>query len=505
MGKAAFLSATQPPSSRGNFRMILKLLRKYWRCHPLQAAVMFVCIIAVAAMWVSEPLYSSYAIDQLLLIKEGKDVDFRMLFGVWALIFVLLSVIQTVEKYISWQMDNRLLLERREEVYEHVLNLDIAFHTKQKSGEIMKQVDEGADHLVDLQRNLFIDFGPSFLAAFVFLIISFTIHATLALILVVSLLLYIGVALIGTNRTYKLQYGVNKLWVEAIGRAFDAVTNAFSVKSNAQENFEMGLMRGKHEEAFTLQQRVNMRWAVVESINFFMLTRILLVSVGILLYVWNEITLGELYFFQFSFFRVLTPFEMLAGLLPQWNKKVGKVRLSQMILETEARVKNPPHPKTLDPLKGEIILDALCFSYEPVPVITDDEDEEKAGALVLPPAEKHPEEELPSALGRSVPEHAIRFPEEEAPSAAEERKSLITAKCCTISISTFSPVSTSHSSATAGREIHPRDALKPFLRCHERKDSDRRSRHSRSRRALVETTDRPRAAGKYHVQRFDSQ
>src|SRR3989344_5054436 len=402
MGKAAFLSATSPPSSKGNLRMILRLLRQYWRRHPLEAALMLTCILALAAMWVSEPLYSSYAIDQLMLIKEGQAVNFYRIFGIWALIFIGLSVVQTFEKYISWQMDNRLLQERREEVYKHVLDLDIALHTKQKSGEIMKQVDEGADHLVDLQRNLFIDFGPSFLAATVFLIISFTIHATLALILVVSLLLYIGVALIGTNRTYKLQYGVNKLWVEAIGRAFDAVTNIFAVKSNAQRNYEMNLMKQAHAKAFALQQKVNRRWAAVEAINFFMLTRILLVSVGILLYVQEEITLGQLYFFQFSFFRVLTPFEMLAGLLPQWNKKVGKVRMSQMILDTPIHVKNVMHPKIPSTLKGAIDLKGVCFSYQPVAVIAEEDEERELANAVVRKFTKNPEEELPEPLERSV-------------------------------------------------------------------------------------------------------
>ena len=402
MGKNAFHSATASQSSGGNLHLIWRLLKKFWRRHPLQAGLMFIMILLVSAMWISEPLYSSYAIDQLMLLKEGKSVNFRMLFGVWAGIFVALSVVQTIEKYLSWQMDNRLLLERREEVYEHVLHVDVAFHTKQKSGEIMKQVDEGADNLVDLQRNLFIDFGPSFLSAFVFLIISFTIHTTLAMILVVSLCLYIGVAMIGTQRTYKLQYGVNRLWVEAIGRAFDAVTNVFAVKSNTQHDFEMGLMHGAHVKAFDMQQKVNIRWAAVEAINFFMLTRILLVSVGILLYVRDAITLGELYFFQFSFFRVLTPFEMLAGLLPQWNKKVGKVRMSQMILDTPIHVKNVMHPKIPSTLKGAIDLKGVCFSYQPVAVIAEEDEERELANAVVRKFTKNPEEELPEPLERSV-------------------------------------------------------------------------------------------------------
>ncbi len=431
MGKSAFFSAEATPARPNGplagretpkgLRLIFRLLLRSWKRHPWQTITAGISIVLVAAMWVIEPVYSSYAIDQLLLIKEGIVPNYMRIFGVWVAIFVLLSVIQGVTKYLGWQIDNRLILERREEVYEHVLNLSVAFHTKQKSGEIIKQIDEGADNLVDLQRNLFLEFGPSLLAAVAFLFFGARIHWLLTAILSVSLLLYMGVAMIGTKRTQVLQYGVNKLWVEAIGRAFDAATNIFTVQSSAKEGHEMDLMRASHGKAFNLQQRVNYRWAFLEAINFFMLTRILLVSVGILLYVQNEITLGELYFFQFSFFRVLTPFEMIAGLLPQWNKKVGKVRLSEMILETPNTVRNRPDAKTPTELRGAIMLENVCFRYDHVPTLPDLAEEHTASA-VAHLQEKFPEEELPVALERAVPAAERPHIERVSPPEDERKK-----------------------------------------------------------------------------------
>ncbi|MDD4319704.1 MAG: ABC transporter ATP-binding protein [Candidatus Peribacteraceae bacterium] len=344
-------------------RMILRLLWQQAKRQPGLTALAMVLHVILAGLWVAEPVYSSFAIDRLLQIKEGMPVDLTMIFGLWAALFVVISVVDGFEKYVSWDVDNRLYIHRREEVYAHALELDVAYHTSQKSGETVKILDEGADHLLDLQRTLFVELGPSLLAALAFLFLSFRIQPLLACILVLSLILYTGIVVVGVKTTAKLQHQVNKIWVEAVGRAYDAATNILSVKANAQERHELRLMEESGKVAHRKQRQVSKRWALIESMNFFMLTRLLLTSIGILLYIRDALTLGELYFFQFSFFRVLTPFEILAGFLPQWNRKTGKVRLAQDILETPIAIAGPPDAVRLPDLRGAISFSGACFGY----------------------------------------------------------------------------------------------------------------------------------------------
>ncbi|MFA6523575.1 MAG: ABC transporter ATP-binding protein [Candidatus Peribacteraceae bacterium] len=390
-------------------KLILRLLWQQAKREPRLTVISMTLHVLLAALWVAEPLYSSYAIDQLMKIKDGGSVDLPLIFGIWGLLFVLISVVDGIEKFYTWEVDNILYIHRREEVYEHALRLDVAFHTAVKGGETVKVLDEGADNLLDLQRALFADIGPSMLSAVAFLVFSVLIQPLLAAILVVSLLLYMGIVVVGVRRTSKLQHEVNKIWVEAVGRAYDAVTNIFSVKSNAQESYEMQSMVNSGKVAHRKQRQVNRRWAVIESMNFFMLTRLLLTSVGILLYVRNQLTLGELYFFQFSFFRVLTPFEILGSLLPQWNRKSGKVKLAQNILDMPIKVRNVEHPIVLTELRGDITLENLCFNYKQEKV-TNVPKEESGPA---PEPVRDPEEEQDSLL----PDHSR---EEEAVEGGEE-------------------------------------------------------------------------------------
>ncbi len=372
--------------------LILSLLWRHAKRHPWKTSVTFALVLAVAALWIAEPLYAKWAVDTLLGAKEGMTVPYARVFWGWGALVVAMAIVQALEKYWTWEIDNVLVLDRRQDVYEKVLHLDVAFHTSQKSGEVIKILDEGADQLMDMQREIFVNFLPSLIAAVVFLVIGLTIEPILVAVLAVTLSLYFVVVVLGVRKTVVLQHQINKLWVESIGRAYDAVLNISSVKSGAQEDRELKSMEKIHAAANRKQAKVNYRWALIESLNFFMLTRVLLVGIGIVLYVHGRITLGELYFFQSSFFRVLTPFEILSGILPQWNKRLGKIRMSEEIFRTPVSVTSDGG-RTLPELRGEIALENVCFSYEGKPTVYDmDAFEAAADRAEIDP---NPETELP--------------------------------------------------------------------------------------------------------------
>jgi ABC-type multidrug transport system fused ATPase/permease subunit len=391
-------------------RMLFRIFRQQMKRYPGPYAFLCLLISLTAAIWIAEPLYASYAINTMLKAQDGEQVNYKFLFAMWLLLFFVISAVQTTQKFWGWKLTEWLILDYREKIYGHVMRLGISFHTRQKSGEIVKILDNAADTLADLQRELLIQLIPSFISAIVFLIIGFTISPILSLVLICSIILYLCIALVGTRKTAKLQQQVNKLWVESIGRAFDAVTNVFSVKSGSQEEAELGRMERVHELTYQKQQQVNKRWAMVEAINFFMLTRILLTAIGFYLFTQDVLSLGFVYFFQASFFRVLTPFEMLGSLLPQWNKQVGRVRLAEELLAIQIDVVNKPNPVKIENMKGEIEFKNVHFAYLPEKQLT--EDDESA----LPPAfpelaRTEPEEQEPSDIKPIAQESESEEPE----------------------------------------------------------------------------------------------
>ncbi len=344
-------------------RLLARLIGPHIRRHPILSACVLGLSLCTAALWVVEPLYSSYAVDQLLSLQTGGTPDLLRISLVWAAIFLALSLSQAFGKYVQWKFDISLELETVERAYAHVLKLPISFHNTQKTGEAMKTISDGADQLAyALTRNI-LQLGMSLGAACTFLVTSFLIEWRLALILIGVIALFMVIVLFGTLKTAPLQDKANQLWVKPSGRQFDAVMNISSVKSGAQELRELATVERLHHDGFTMQMRINKLWAFLEALHFFMLTRILLVAIGVLLMVRGELTLGELYFFQFSFYRVLTPFEMLADVLPQWRKAYGKVKMMVTLLGEE--VESGARKKGIVPkeLKGEIRFEDVSFAY----------------------------------------------------------------------------------------------------------------------------------------------
>ena len=393
------------PDAAETLRLMLLILRILWqhaKRHPAQAVTMTVLIAATAALWVIEPLYSGYAVDMLLKLGQGQQVDLWRLAGLWALVYIAISLVQGFDKYLLWRHNILLEIERTQDAYAHALSLDLAFHNKQKAGEAIKTIEDGSTELAFLSRTL-LELVPSILSALAFLVISLAIEPRLAAVLFLALSLYIGVVVFGTTKTSKRQWRINRLWVKPTGRAFDAIMNIASVKSAGREEDEAQRMRSIYGDATREQLKLNTVWALLEGFNFFMLTRILLVAIGVYLLVHGQLSLGELYFFQASFFRVLSPFEMLAGVLPQWNKSVGKVRMSQELLDVPSEAGRRTGGTTLPSPRGALCFEHVSFSYDRnIPVITRSEDDEDDAHLPPSPA---PEGE-PSSLAEPPIAHA---------------------------------------------------------------------------------------------------
>lgn len=394
---------------------MLLVLRTIWRNakrHPAQACLLAALTLATAALWVAEPLYSGYAVDMLLKLGQGEQINLPRLIGFWALIYFSISIVQGFDKYLMWRHNIIMEIERTEDAYAHALSLEIAFHNKQKAGEAIKTIDDGSTELANLSRNV-LEFIPSVLSSIAFLIISITIEARLAAVLFLALTLYVGVVVLGTRKTSKRQWKINRMWVKPMGRAFDTIMNIASVKSAGREADESVRMHEVFAVAIREQLKINRMWALLEGVNFFMLTRILLIAIGVYLMVKGQLTLGQLYFFQASFFRVLSPFEMLSGILPQWNRSVGKIRMSQELLDLVPEPGRRTKGRTLPSPKGEITLDNVHFAYEKdVPVLGSNDDDDEAHTATPPP------ESEPSPLHEPPIDRAEQSPAESA--AAED-------------------------------------------------------------------------------------
>ncbi len=344
-------------------KILFRLFWQHIRRHPGQSALMGGLIVVLSILWVAEPVYTAYAVDQLLVKAQGGEVDLLMLFTIWGGLFVAISLCQALEKYVQWRYVMQAELELYNDIYSHTLQLPVSFHADQKTGEAMRMIDEGSGEFGHLFR-IIIDMMPSTLASVAFFILSWQLQPVLAGLLLLTVAIYFGAVLIGTRRTGRLQDEANKEWVKPGGRAYDAVMNIFSVKSSGREKDEVHLVAGMMNAVMNKQLLVNRSWAFLEALNFFMLARILLIAGGVMFFAEGVLSLGGITFFQSSFFRVLAPFEILASALPQWSKSLSKVRLAASLMEKTVEDGLQPGRRIINDLRGAIELRDVSFHYQ---------------------------------------------------------------------------------------------------------------------------------------------
>lgn len=344
-------------------RTFFSVFRRAMKGHWFYVRLFLPIAILMALVWIGEPLYARYAIDRMLLALQGASVPFVQLFAIWMGIFLLFNLISATMFYVKWAIQHDLLAQTRQLYYERALALDIRHHVKTRGGEMMKKIDNAADAMTDLTRQIFLELLPSSITAVIFLIISTFISWQLTVLIVALLPLFILLLAFSVRITRGGMDIVNALWVRSLGRGYDAMTNIFTVKSAGAERRELESMEEIHTKGIAELRKVNRAWSIFEGFGTFMLIRLCLIAYGMYLLVHGNLSLGSLFFYQFTFFRIVMPLEMLSNMMPRWNELMGKIRLAEEIFLQPVTVTSKPDAVRLSAIKGHILFDHVSFTY----------------------------------------------------------------------------------------------------------------------------------------------
>lgn len=349
-------------------------LQVFWRAMHTEKAVLTkkaITSLLLAVIWIIEPLYARYAVDTMVSAIDGGTVNFVQIIGQWFGLYVIASVVSGVSMRYVWDVRNAVVARTREMYYARLLHLDLEHHIKSKTGELMKKIDNASDTLADLTQQLLIQIPTSSLTAIAFFCVSLYISWQLTLLAFLMIPVFLVIIYLGNLMTRKHVVKVNNLWVNALGRGYDVVANIVTVKSSGTEADEINALRRKHTEGIKELDKVNQVWALIEGIGFFELLRIVLASAGLYLYSQGQMSLGSVFFYQFGFFRMVVPFQMLATMSPKWNEMINKIELAEAMYATPITINNIDNPITLTPLKGKIELIHASLAYDTTDALQD--------------------------------------------------------------------------------------------------------------------------------------
>ncbi|WFC98240.1 ATP-binding cassette-type vacuolar membrane transporter Hmt1 [Malassezia yamatoensis] len=275
----------------------------------------------------------------------------------------LLTVAQNLLWYpVSWYSEVNMSMH----MFEHILNLSMSYHTKRKTGELIRTLDRGA-----AINNFFEFFLFSLLPVFVdifvavgYLSITFGPSVGSQLVIVMVLFTYCSVRI----TTWRTQLRRNANSADTVCRAIttDTVLNYETVKCYGNEQYEVNRYRVAMDAYRTAG------YQVVFSLHMLNLVQNLILAFGTLssiITVAYDVVHGTASSSQFVVFvsylqQVYQPLNMLGTFYRVINQNLVDTDKLMELLDEPVDIKDDPDAKELTVTDGTFSFDKVCFAYD---------------------------------------------------------------------------------------------------------------------------------------------
>jgi len=250
--------------------------------------------------------------------------------------------------------------------FDHLLSLSLSFHSRRKTGEVLRILDRGQSINRVFELVLF-----SVLPALIDIVVAIGIFVwkfdwVLALVIAIVIVGYISASVVVTQWRARLRRRMNDKDIVVRGIHTDCLLNYETVKYFGGEDYE----RGRYASAINDYQ--SLEYKVTMSLNVLSILQALIVGLGYLvggLIVAYRVTHGQNSPSDFVIFvayltQLFYPLDKLATVYRQINTNLIDAERLLKLLDEPVEIKDSPNAPDLIINEGEIEFDNVSFSYD---------------------------------------------------------------------------------------------------------------------------------------------
>lgn len=252
--------------------------------------------------------------------------------------------------------------------FDHILNLSFAWHTRRKTGEILRVLDRGAAINRTFELILF-NIIPTFIDIVVALIaFCFLFRWTLALVIFLVMVAYVSASVILTKWRTRLRRKMNDRDIITRGIHTDCLLNYETVKYFGGEQHEGERYREAIREYQALEYKVTISLNLLNLVQNFVITLGLLIGSLMVAY---EITssgsepqASKFVVFIVYLAQLYGPLNQLGYLYRSLNQALVDTEKLLALLNEPTEVNDKPNAPDLVVDDGEIEFENVHFSYD---------------------------------------------------------------------------------------------------------------------------------------------
>jgi ATP-binding cassette subfamily B protein len=350
-----------PEVERATVRRILRTLRPY-RKHVLMAiGSMLVC----ALLNLVPPILIERTVDHA--IPHGDRDQLWLLCALMVLGPVAAGLLQVGQKYLTSFTGERVMLDLRTQLYEHLQRQPVGYFTAARPGEALSRVLNDVQGTGSMISSTMVDIVESSIVLVTTAAVMFWLDWRLAIFAIIFVPAFaIPTRRVGRKRK-SLRRQVQRGMAEMTGILAETLTvsGALLTKVFGSEKMEAARLRSKAQEvmALSLRQTLVGRWFQMLLGLFEAAGPALIFAIGGWLVLEGHARLGTVVAFVTLLKRLYGPASKLATVHVDLVTSYAYFDRIFSVLDLEPAVGDAPDAKTLGRARGEVEFRKVSFSY----------------------------------------------------------------------------------------------------------------------------------------------
>src|SRR5512143_1011299 len=339
-------------------------LMVYLRPHLGRLSIAMAAIVIGSLLSLAGPYMLQYLIDAVFT-HSNADLLNRIT-TVLVIIFALQAVFYFIRAYQLQFIGERVMVELRLNLFEHLQKLSLSFYNERRTGELVSRATNDVSTvrtLVTSDVSTAISQVITFFGALILILIT-DWHLTVFMLALVPLVVI--VAILFGRRLRKISSAVQDQLADATTVLEETIGGVRVVQSFTREEYEIGRYRGSIEQTFALAlKRIKLSATFGPVASFMGFT----VVIAVFWFGGQQVLNGTLTAGQLTMFLILTltiagSIGQFSGLWTSLQEALGATKRIFEILDTPSDIIDQPTAKPLPRIEGHIVLDRVSFAYK---------------------------------------------------------------------------------------------------------------------------------------------
>ncbi len=327
-------------------------------------AMLFLFIAKIALVGV--PMTLKNIVDSLDSNNEILILPISML-AAYIVLRLISSIFNELRDAIFAKVRYKTMRIIAVEVFKHLHKLDLSFHLDRNIGAISRDIDRGVNSISTLLAIFVFNIMPSiFEILLVTSILFFNYNSTIAVVIFVTVIIYVILTISLTQWRIKYRYQMNDMQSSASNLAIDSLINYETVKYFNKEEVEID----KYNNIMQKWQNIAIKSFTAMTFLNFAQGLVITAGVGIILFLTangvidNSLSLGDLIMIQALLLQLFLPLGNLGIIYRQIKHNFIDISNMFFLLDKKPAIIDTDNAKNLLIIKGNVEFKNVNFCYK---------------------------------------------------------------------------------------------------------------------------------------------